>query len=102
MRLSHTVTLALVGWYLMIPPLAGPGKLDTSAPLSKWEQDSAHDSAAECEQLREGMRYAAGACLSMISDATENEPAKETLKFNRERYVNARCISADDPRLKGD
>jgi hypothetical protein len=38
MILRHSAALALVGWYLMGPPLTSPGseKHDTQAPLSRW------------------------------------------------------------------
>jgi hypothetical protein len=52
MKLHHTAALALVGWYLMVPPpvLHSSVPVDLDAPLSKWRIFSIHDSAAECEQ----------------------------------------------------
>jgi hypothetical protein len=49
MRLRHAAALALVGWYLMVPPTTD-GKIDNSAPLSQWDIRSSFDSAATCEQ----------------------------------------------------
>ena len=44
MNLRHAAALALVGWYLMVPPLSNP-----SAPLSKWNLYRSYDTARECE-----------------------------------------------------
>jgi hypothetical protein len=40
MKLRHAAALALVGWYLMAPPMSSwPGTpwIDPNAPLSKWQ-----------------------------------------------------------------
>jgi hypothetical protein len=44
LKLRHRVALALVGWYLMSPPMKGPAP-DFDAPLSKWTIDLAFDDA---------------------------------------------------------
>ena len=37
MKLRHAAALALVGWYLMVPPPIGKGEMiDLKAPLAKW------------------------------------------------------------------
>jgi hypothetical protein len=48
MKRYHAVALALVGWYLMLPPIVD-GKPDVSASLSTWEQWRAFDTADLCE-----------------------------------------------------
>jgi hypothetical protein len=48
MNLRHAAALALVGWYLMVPPSTG-GKLDTKAPLPQWINEGAFDRADDCE-----------------------------------------------------
>jgi len=52
MKLSHAAALALIGWYLMVPPPVVHNRLPVNleAPLSEWRLFSAHDSAAECMQ----------------------------------------------------
>jgi hypothetical protein len=52
MKPRHAAELALVGWYLMVPPpvLHGNPPVDLEAPLSKWTLFSMYDSAAECEK----------------------------------------------------
>jgi hypothetical protein len=60
MKLSHTAALALVGWYLMVPPQIplpggklGIGAPDTNAPLSEWSILDTFDSATECKNAAE-------------------------------------------------
>jgi hypothetical protein len=43
----HTyATILLCGWLLMLPPGING---DTNAPIAKWFQESAYDSARECQ-----------------------------------------------------
>ncbi len=96
MKLYHVAALSLVGWYLMVPPWSGPDKFDEKAPLSKWDQDSAYDTAATCEQDRLTNVYTAGACVALMS-ATDS--ARATVRFNHDRFLAGRCVSSDDPCL---
>jgi hypothetical protein len=52
MKPRQVAALALVGWYLMVPPpvLHSSLPVDLGEPLSDWRLFSIHDSAAECEQ----------------------------------------------------
>jgi len=46
----RAAALALVGWYLMVPPLSHDGGVDDEAPLSKWFVLDRFDSAAKCKR----------------------------------------------------
>jgi hypothetical protein len=52
MKLRHAAALALVVWYLIVPPpvIHSSVPVDLDAPLSKWGIFSSHNSAADCEQ----------------------------------------------------
>lgn len=59
MKLCHASALALVGWYLMTPPVYIPKDTATSpykafttekAPLPLWTNDGSFDSASECQR----------------------------------------------------
>jgi hypothetical protein len=50
MKLRHAAALALVGWYLMMPPLRGGGKPDDQAPISAWTVFRKFDSTAACQE----------------------------------------------------
>jgi hypothetical protein len=101
MKLRHAAALALVGWYIITPPLNG--EPDPSMPVSRWHlfterkeidvQGSPEwvvvlKSEQECKQklgeelaLRKTM-FANGQCTVCVHI-----------------FENARCISSDDPQF---
>jgi hypothetical protein len=95
MNSRHAAALALVGWYLMVPPLTpggGPHEVLFHAPLSKWEVGEDIDTKAECEDsLREHIN-------NMDRDA--NDCAVGTCAVMVVEYAHGRCMASDDPRLK--
>ena len=103
MKPRHAAVLALVGWYLMMPPIKGnlPDlKTDTDAPLSRWQQRGAYDTAKACEEKLEVLQGADGLteAESKLS-AGKNVTAKE-LQILSAPINYARCVATDDPRLK--
>jgi hypothetical protein len=87
MKLRHAAALAIVGWYLMIPPRTAHDHVtfDDHAPLASWFVFSAHDAAHECE----GAKF-----LNREAHKQSGDPMKAALD-------SAQCIAIDDPRLKG-
>ena len=58
--LASAATSYAEGWYLLAPPWRTPIKegedeFNTTAPLTRWEQKGAYDSARICEQFRLGV-----------------------------------------------
>lgn len=86
-NLRHAAALALVGWYLMVPPFSNKSVL-YDAPLSGWQPIlQIYGTRAECEEsqqtaIRELIPFA-GLTSSMIS-----------------AVLVSKCISSGDPRLK--
>jgi hypothetical protein len=105
-NLRHAAVLALVGWYLMVPPSMadtwicghslsaglsrewfGWGKgcdtmertVDFDAPLPQWRVSAPFETLAECEADRE----------TLHKESDSGTPS-----------FNAQCIATDDPRLK--
>jgi hypothetical protein len=99
MNLRHAAALALVGWYLMTPPIIaenGVAKADPTAPLSQWTHGGRiFHSKGNCETQR---KY-----LDAESHKTPTEPIGSLQAMNRglETLTNTLCIRSDDPRLKG-
>ena len=84
MKPRHAVALALVGWYLLMPPLLENDKTPRSnAPLSQWIINQSFDTADLCEQVR----------LASMRQAPNPDPAVQ------ERRKRSVCVETDDPRL---
>ena len=104
-NLRHAAALALVGWYLMLPPFIrvapdprAPGAdrvaPDSHAPLSKWFWSGSFDSVDDCERSQE----------KQITETQRRNSLKTSFPTRIDRdemaFREARCIAADDPRLK--
>ena len=51
-KIGHSTALALVGWYLMLPPTVDRDRAFIYAPLSEWKLIEKFDSEGACEQMR--------------------------------------------------
>jgi hypothetical protein len=49
MNLRHAAALALMGWYLMVPPFSALNTPDPYAPLNKWRVVHSFETSNECE-----------------------------------------------------
>ena len=89
MKLRHAAALALVGWYLMVPPIVD-GRAVIDAPVSKWIVNTPFDSARECDKAQAILVVKAKGDLEkrLWDDAVAVT------------FTQAQCIATDDPRLK--
>jgi hypothetical protein len=102
-QIRHAAALALVGWYLMLPPLGSSEKnfpVASDAPIVQWTNSGSFDSAKECEIERKK--------LSTDADKRAAEAARGPTDTNQALAVGvagaerlATCIETTDPRLKG-
>jgi hypothetical protein len=91
MSFRHVAGLALVGWYLMLPPMGsvesrripstGFYVAYSTQPLNIWEIEGSYDTAPECR--------------TAIEQA--NQLARQSCP---ESPAVASCIASNDPRLK--
>ena len=89
-KLRYAAALALVGWYLMVPP---PHSNESeSPPLSEWSVYQTFESADVCYFFRE--ETASG----MLQDAPPDFVARFDGRF-MDIFEQAKCIASDDPRL---
>ena len=82
MNTRHAAALALVGWYLMMPPLRGGGKPDDQAPISAWTVFRKFDSTAACQEWKYKLETR----------------ARKTGRYGPRPVFM--CVASDDPRLK--
>jgi hypothetical protein len=97
MKSHHAFVVALVGWYLMIPPLVNaPYKIDSEAPLSSWKVYQKFNTADQCKEslssAQEKYGHTAVAPIGTIKKGSRAFALQITF---------ARCVSSDDPALKG-
>jgi hypothetical protein len=91
MNARHAAALTLVGWYLMLPPIPG-GKLDETAPLSRWEIQNTYGTQTDCQSS-----------LSLIVTEALAElqtPMADEKKQLIRRSSFGTCVAEDDPLLK--
>jgi hypothetical protein len=91
MKPRHAVALALVGWYLMVPPTKNVNQIDPSIPLPKWVVLRAFDTADACNEAQDQLRYRVSRLNLRVPVASA---ASEAAEFSQ-------CIASDDPRLRG-
>ncbi len=84
MKLPHAAALALVGWYVMMPPASSP---DPNSPLSEWKIVKEYDSELECKEQ-----------VEIFHQYAKQPPSNYDWARNPRSY--AECLSSDDPRLK--
>ena len=106
MKFRHAAALALVGWYLITPPMescigAFSGGSCEQTPLSKWQIRATPDSLAECEKIK-AVWMEKGRMYLGESDARSRTRGSR-IAPNEADYmadVEATCVATDDPRLK--
>jgi hypothetical protein len=91
----HAAAVALVGWVLLVPPIAGvPFRVDRTAPPIEWRIDSAFDTAELCEAARKRMSDSMAAKLK----GQTIEPGRSAMVELTQVY--AKCVATGDPRFK--
>ncbi len=98
MKPRHAAALALVGWYLMVPPIGLDGMPDAKAPLSRWTIGlmGSYDTARACKD-RKLKDLDAAADYGKKHPELWDDPATRKMKDSR---WEEQCIASDDPRLK--
>jgi len=105
MKVRHAAALALVGWYLMVPPLRVKGPVsdpntpveaDIAAPLSQWTKlGTLFATLKECREYPSHFR-------KLMHEANgDTEQEKQADEMAEYWFGKSQCIAADDPRLKG-
>ena|SRR6266478_8845086 len=96
MKTRHAAALALVGWYLMVPPSAFRfSDLATGLePLYQWLQIGSFDSANACEQGRRMM-------IDRFMTKLQRDSSDATAVHSLDAFYYSECVANDDLRLKG-
>jgi len=106
-NLRHAAALALVGWYLMVPPIescngAFHGGVCNETPLAKWQIVKTYDSLSGCENIKaiwieKGQSY----LVEMNASSRSRTTRMASDEASATTDIEATCVVSDDPRLKG-
>jgi hypothetical protein len=100
LNLHGPVALALIVWYLMLPPMtfenaSGEPRVASDEPLRTWKIIGTYGSAAECHQAAwRGLQNAKN-----VRQLYPDWPGSYHAAVVKS-WFDAVCISADDPLLK--
>ena len=118
MKVAHTMAVALIGWYLIMPPTpwpSVPADLFRIPPLSKWRQMHSFDRAEECQAFiaaseegpevkrsEERMREAWAAVIAQRKLPSKSPEAEAMWRAfdDFQKKTAPICIASDDVRLK--
>ena len=94
MNPRHAAALALVGWYLMGPPVRQPKNepyLDEHAPYSEWTILRTASDQAQCEDAR-----------AVLAQRLQGDLTRFGSQIGpwAEQWFEAQCIATNDTRLK--
>jgi hypothetical protein len=88
LTLRHAAALALVGWYLLVPPYQAVGHgwvVSYDSPMSEWKVSGTFQSFDECHA-----KWISDA-VSRLS-AFQNRPRKQWQRADYEKYVAMRAF----------
>src|SRR5579864_5334425 len=101
MKPRQAAALALVGWYLMLPPLhfVGPANdpyslaiVNNAAPLSRWLPMMTFKTLQECDNF--SIRLARNLRKS-VNTERDKKDVETLIEIWLDKY---QCVSTDDPR----
>jgi hypothetical protein len=98
MKVRHAPALALLGWYLMLPPADLKTCPAADAPISKWDISQSFDTASDCETSRS--RSFNEVIHGLAQHQFKGTCGDAKMDPIAAQITLARCIATDDPRLK--
>jgi hypothetical protein len=100
MKPRHAAALALVGWYLMTPPVSDHGAIIyQDAPLSQWTKAQLFDSESDCEAKRKEAITDSQEAADLVPDSDIDKDDKQDATDAASQTEVSRCVAADDPAL---
>ena len=95
MNPRHAAALALVGWYLMTPPITGDANgrswIDFKVPFTQWTIIDKFNNEEDC---RMALRY-----HELLAEKVGAPGDAESKQLWQEAFSKARCAVLDDSRV---
>lgn len=103
LKSRHLAALALVGWYLMMPPDSTkiPHDVESEAPLSRWAIVASFDTQEHCEKTLADLQNKEEDPVDLDQTGKLQRLQKHDPALGKARAINAGCVASDDFRLKG-
>jgi lipocalin len=98
----HLAALALVGWYLMMPPDSPkiPHDVDSDIPLARWIVVTSFDTEDNCEKALTDLQNNDKDPITIDKTGKLKRLQKNDAALGKARALNAACVASDDVRLK--
>jgi hypothetical protein len=99
----HLAALALVGWYLIMPPDSAkiPHSVDSDVPLSRWTVVTSFDGEDSCEKALTDIQNSEQDPITLDKAGKLRRYQRNDAALGKARALNAACVASDDVRLKG-
>jgi hypothetical protein len=99
----HLAALAIVGWYLMMPPDSAkiPHDVDSETPISRWIVVTNFPDEDTCEKALTDIQNNQQDPVTLDKTGKLARLKKNDVALGKARAVNAACLASDDIRLKG-
>ncbi len=93
-NVCRAAAFALVGWYLIVPPLDDHGRVLRTAPFAKWDLIGNYESAQGCSQTRDNVMASASRDIAQMHINQDSPEAGLFLVM-----IDAVCASANELRV---
>ncbi len=103
MKSRHAAALAIVAWYLMIPPTGIDNTVDAHAALSQWRKGVSFESAKQCnDSLKDAIQNPMTPAEYQAATQATRKAKMHPLSMSEmtKRTALSQCVAGDDPRLK--
>jgi hypothetical protein len=103
LKSRHLAALAIVGWYLMMPPDSAkiPHDVDSVTPISRWIVVTNFPDEDSCEKSLTDIQNNQQDPISLDKTGKLARLKKNDAALGKARALNAACLANDDIRLKG-
>jgi hypothetical protein len=102
LKSRHLAALAIVGWFLMMPPDSAkiPHDVDSDTPISRWIVVTSFDTEDNCEKALTDLQNSQQDPVTLDKTGKLKRLQKNDAALGKARAVNAACLASDDIRLK--